>query len=185
MRGKRANFSDYFPRRARILVTTHVWNDAVAAAVVAPNEHRYERLEATVHVRGKRLGHHVLAKLEPREPPVCDNLRNESDRARPNGEVELRKLLEHVFTKALHGTAHKPSDLLRGNQVARLADGLFLGLLPDSTAVDDDEFRVFLADGLLVPRRHEHRLDGFRVAHVHLTTVCMDMKLHSRLCVMC
>ena len=106
MRGKRAHFSDDFPRRARILVASHVWNDAVAATVVAPDEHRDERLEAAIHMRGKRLGHHILAKFKPRETPVCDNLRNESDCARSNGEVKFRKFLEHIFAKALHCTAH-------------------------------------------------------------------------------
>ena len=71
-----AHFGDNLPRRARILVSANVWHDAVAAAVVASDENRDKRLETAFDMRRKRVGHHVLAKLETREPAIRDDFRN-------------------------------------------------------------------------------------------------------------
>ena len=178
MGGERTHFGDDFTRRARILVPAHVGDDAVAAAIVAPDKNGNERLETAVCMRGKRLAHHVLTKLEPWEPPVGEYLWDEPEGARANGEIKLRELLEDISAETLYGAPHKPRQLLCGDEVPRLADGLLLGLLPDGATVDDDKLRVVFANRLFVPCGKKQRFDGFRVADVHLAAVRMDVKLH-------
>ena len=159
----------------------HIGDYAVAAAVVAPDKHGHKRLEATFFdVRGKRLGHQVLAELKAREAPFRNNPRNEPYGSRAYGEVEFRELPEDVFAETLDCASHKSGELLRGDQVADLADGLLLGLLADGAAVHDHEVGVVFARRLLVPGGDKQRLGRLRVAHVHLAAVCVYVELHRK-----
>ena len=130
-------------------------------------------------MRGKAVRHEVFAKLKSREAPFLDNARDETDRARTDGEVKFWEALEDVRAHPLDGAAHTPRELLCGDEVANLADCLFLGLLADGTAVYDYEFCVLFARRLLVSGRDEKRLDSLAVADVHLATVRVYVEFHS------
>ena len=129
-------------------------------------------------MRVQPLRNLVVAQLQRRVLRVRHDLRDEAEAARPDGEVQLRQTPEDVRPHALDGTAHQADDLARREQVPGLADGLFLGLLADGAAVDEDEFGRVLRRDLLMARRDKQRRDRLRVAHVHLTAVGMDQELH-------
>ena len=96
-------------------MSADVRHDAVAAAVVASEKNRDERLPSALDVGVHAFRNHVLAEFEARIAPFLENPRNEAEGARTYGEVELGKSLEDVRPEPLDGAAHEPYALLRGD----------------------------------------------------------------------
>ena len=186
--GQCPNLRNDLARRTGILMSTHIGHDAIAAAVVTANQNRHIALEGPRRPSPLRVGmrvhagrHLIVANLQKALLPglrnLADEMGNETEPTRPHREIELRQTLEDIRAHTLDRTPHHTGNLLRSNHVARLADGLLLGLLPNGAAVDHDLGLVLRRD-LLVPRSNHERLDRLGIADIHLAPVSMDQKLH-------
>ena len=194
-RGERAHLGHHFARRSRILVSSNIGHDAVAAAVVTAEQHRDKTLKRSDAVRVHARRHLVVVRqLEDALLAREAALHQTRDRAKPawsNGEVQIRQRLENICAHPLDRATHQPHDLdaaarladptaslLGGNEVAALAHGLAFGHVAHGAAVDDNKLRVGLVRDAHMPRRRQQGLDGLAVAHVHLATVCMQVESH-------
>ena len=100
---------------------------------------------------------------------------------RTHSKIKLRKLLEDIRPKSLNRASHQSNDartVLKRIEIAALADGLLLRLLPHRAGIDDYDIGISLTFSADVPCCLQHRPDSLGVAHIHLTAVCMDMEFH-------
>ena len=121
-------------------------------------------------------------KRIPRILKVGYDLRNHSKPARTDGEIKPRKLLENLRPKPFDRTPHQSHNartILQRVEISTFPDGLLFRLLAHRAGIYNYDIGISLTLGADVTCRLQHRSDSLGVAHIHLTTVCMDMEFHS------
>ena len=157
-------------------------HDAVGAAIVAAalyGDPRLDPLEATRH--------HVLVMLLEVEvgggellalTRAIEERRQRLIAIRANDQRHMLGLIEHTAAQSLRHTPGDPDDgvgLHETTQFTKPPDHARFRVLANGTGIDQDDIgTIGRVDGL-VPMRGQLAVHEFRIGHVHLATVGLDI----------